>query len=112
FDRGAARRMCQPQPLGVKSLPIEQYAVGLKAMLGQFAQGELGLAAIEPVAQHRAADAGQVQANLMRSAGFRPAANRREALEALDDLVKRPRRPAACGIAAGRHLLTLVRMMA
>ena len=37
---------------------------------GQLAARDLRAAAVQPIAQHRAADAGQVQANLMRAAGL------------------------------------------
>ena len=52
----------------------------------------------------------QMDAELMRPAGAREELYRREAVESLDDFVKRPRRAACRMVAADGHLFSLIRM--
>ena len=67
---GCPRSDGEQQSPGMQRLAIQQH-LRVGRIAADLAARDRGPAAVQPVAQHRAADAGQVQANLMRAARLR-----------------------------------------
>ncbi len=103
--------MQETQPPRVQGLAIQQHEL-VRGIAADFAPRDPRPAAVLAVAQHRAADVAEMNANLVRAAGLRKDANDGEAGEPLADLVERLRRAARRIVAEDGHLLPLLRMHA
>src|SRR5262245_32081166 len=88
LDNAFRARMAEAQPVGVQCLPRQDQLVLFRLEVGnQIRQAEGIAAAVNLVGENGTAEAGQVNANLMRSPRSRQQANVGKAAKALDNLV-------------------------
>ena len=111
LHRRAAGRMEETEPPRVQGLAIQQHQF-VRRIAADLAPRDLRPAAVLAIAQHRAADVAQMDADLVRAAGLRKDADDGETVEPLADFVERLRGAARRVVAADGHLLPLLRMHA
>ncbi len=104
--RFAGRGRNDLQSPRVQRLPLEDHG-RVARVAAQLAARDPRPAAIEPIAQHRKADVGQVQTDLMRPSGLGQHLEGRKTVESLDHFVKRLRLAAVGTPATDRHLFAV-----